>query len=228
MSRFSVIITTLLIRDDILKTLVDTISEEEIEKEIIIINNNTEKQISFDNSKVTVYNQETNLYVNKSWNLGISLAKNALFALLNDDIVVGKDFFKTISETVWLQDSQVGLIGMGNYINFENGEDDLSIPEKNSNTIFSAKTDTTLLGDWGICIIGKKDDYYQIPEELNILFGDNYLIEKNIQAEKNIISIFDLPIKHIHSLSTKGEVYNEILIKDIATWNDNKEQLLTR
>ncbi len=228
MSRFSVIIPTLLIREDILRILVNTISDEEIVNEIIIINNNTEKQISFDNPKVTVLNQETNLYVNKSWNLGVSLAKNSLFALLNDDIIVGKNFFKTLSESVWLQDTQVGLVGMGNYINFENGEDDLSLPEKSNDTVFCAEADIKQLGDWGICIVGKKDDYYTIPEELNILFGDNYIIEKNTQAGKNIISIFDLPIKHIHSLSTRGSDYADIIINDFAIWDNNKEALLAR
>ena len=85
----SVIIPTIQKKLEILEELVEILSRDVSVSEIIIINNKPELPLLFNNEKVRIHTPETNLYVNKSWNLGVSLAKNNNFCLMNDDLIIG-------------------------------------------------------------------------------------------------------------------------------------------
>ena len=177
MSKFSIIIPTLLYREDILKVCLDVIVSDTLVGEVIIINNST-KDFAYSSSKVSVYKQEENLFVNKSWNLGVSLAKNDYICLLNDDTIPCKDFFSKFHSLGFIDKDDYGLFGIGydTLPDFGDNEDDLSVPVSTGVISWSGIPHEDLLGDWGICIMGRKENFYEIPEELKIIFGDNYLV----------------------------------------------------
>jgi hypothetical protein len=56
--------------------------------EVLIINNNTEKQVDFNFSKVRVIGDGVNKYVNPSWKFGVENAKYENIVLANDDITI--------------------------------------------------------------------------------------------------------------------------------------------
>ncbi len=217
---FSIIIPTILRRPDILSSNLDILVEDEIIDEIFIINNNPKKDFEYSNPKIQILKQKENLYVNKSWNLGIQSIKNEYFGLLNDDIVCCKDFISKIYNSKILEEKNTGLVGMNTLYLMDLGieEDEISPPEidKDKKPQFMKIDDFDTLLDWGCIILGKKENYYYIPESLKILYGDNYLLYKN--KAKNNYSIIDLPVKHIHSLTVRSKAFEQVVVKDMILW----------
>lgn len=217
---FSIIIPTILRRTDILSTNLDILVKDECIDEIIIINNNSKKGFEYSNQKIQILKQEKNLYVNKSWNLGIDKIKNKYFGILNDDIICCKDFISKIYSSKILEEKDTGLLGINSryLLDFGMEEDDLSSPQSSPNIQpqFTELKDFNTLIDWGCIIIGKKENYYRIPEELKILYGDNYLLYKN-KSKKNYL-INNLPLKHIHSLTVRSKAFELLLLNDHKIW----------
>lgn len=83
--------------------LLKNILENTVLPSSIIIINNSSQHIklpsSFSETKFIIINPPTPLYVNESWNLGISyLSKCDFVSILNDDIEIPKFFFERIAK----------------------------------------------------------------------------------------------------------------------------------
>ncbi len=221
-NKISIIIPTLLRRDDILNACINVLLKDPAVDEIIIINNNPKKTFEYNNKIVKIFNQEENLYVNKSWNKGISLIKNEIFGLLNDDIVPCHNFCTQIIESGILDKPDTGLLGMNLSFmpDFGVDEDELENPEipEFAKLEFKPLIDIDTLSDWGCAILGQKENYYNIPDSLKIVHGDNYLLYKNKSNNKQNYSICGLPVKHIHSLSVRSRGFEQILMQDLKNW----------
>lgn len=129
--------------------------------EIIIINN-TEEDVFFDEQKVKVLNMRKNIYVNPAWNLGRETANSCnTLILANDDIVIN-DFDKMMSLVV---NTKYNLIGA--MVNNTSLKKDLFAV--NRRIKFPRN-------HFGCFMIVRK--YHKIPKELLILCGDDYLYYK--------------------------------------------------
>ena len=164
MYKFSIIIPTLLIREDILTKLLDVLVANYCVDEVIVINNNLARDFSHRSPKVIVHKPEENLFVNKSWNVGVEMAKNEYIGLLNDDILIGEDFFDIIFRLPLLNNPGIGFVGVHHTGDFGIAEDDLSLPEQEG-SMYWQSVNPKALEYWGICILGRKDHYFPIPEE---------------------------------------------------------------
>ena len=80
----SVIIPTVQKKLEVLKTLVGILEQDSSVSEIFIINNKPDIPLNLSGSKLKIYTPEENLYVNPSWNLGVSKIQNDIFVLMND------------------------------------------------------------------------------------------------------------------------------------------------
>ena len=63
---------------------------------------------------------------------------------------------------------------------------------------------------FGIVIAGHKKSYYKVPENIRIWYGDDYLVNMNIEAGKINYVIDDLPIFTKMSTTSDLEEFNEI------------------
>ena len=130
-NELSVIIPTIQKKPMVLEKLVGLLDKDESVTEILIINNRAESPLEFESGKVKIYSPLVNLYVNRSWNLGISMIRNKNFLLLNDDMLPCYDFCSLIvnSSVFYLPDT--GLIGISpasiNQFYYVN---DIDIPER--------------------------------------------------------------------------------------------------
>ncbi len=215
----SVIIPTIQKRLQVLKTLVQILTDDSIVDEIFIINNKPEIPLDISENKVRIYTPKENLYVNQSWNLGIKNIRNDNFALLNDDMLVCKNFCKMIVDSELFNNKNTGLIGIDPHsINQSHRVNYIDIPSIPSDIkphfLYQNKYLNTQ--DWGIAIFGKKENFYTIPDDLKIIYGDNYLLYKNIQNNKQNYSISNLPINHIHSSSSASPEFHKIIQQDIV------------
>lgn len=213
---FSVIIPTVQKKPKVLRTLVSLLLKDSSVDEIIIINNKPEKEIKSRVKKVRIITPKENLYVNSSWNLGITEIKNDNFVLMNDDLLVCKDFCKMVAESDVFNDDSTGLIGVSpKSINQFSQIDDLETPETENKPEFLPLKKHLGTGDWGVAIFGKKENYYHIPEDLKIIYGDNYLLLKNLQNNKKNFAISNIPFNHIHSSSSASPEFSSVIREDI-------------
>lgn len=152
---------------DFIDKNIESLSNNDLVKNIILINNKLDKNKGrySDNSKVIELNFD-NIYVNQSWNLGAEMSTTDNVCLMNDDVVFNTDIFKFIKDS-FESSNDVKLVGVckSSYSLENDGEfllEKISVRNKG----------------WGCLIFTKKQFYTPIPNDLRIHFGDDYLIKR--------------------------------------------------
>lgn len=200
----SVIIPTLQKDFETLNNLVLTFSADKAVQEIIVIDNSL-KGCEFASEKVRVIVPKENLFVNPSWNLGVREAKNEYVCLANDDIRIPNDFCTKVLENF---SDKIGIVGMS---------PDYTINTRNKNNeviidIYKIKQETSKNvklepikfrpESFGIIMFFKKENYVEIPDDLKIFFGDDWIIyQAQKKGKKNQICTGQ-EIYHLGSLSS--------------------------
>lgn len=187
-TKFSIIIPTLWKSERIHQLLLDLIKCEFVDEIILIDNANRFFDYYEALDKVKLVKVDENIYVNPAWNLGVSLAKNSNIGILNDDIN-----FKTEGVFDFIaQHIHKGIIGQccSNYDPIDRG-----LPME------IEKIDFRTSG-WGCMLFIKKENYLNIPEDLLIACGDDYLFDnvagggyilKNLRVDTKISTTSILP-----------------------------------
>lgn len=155
-AKFSVIIPTLFL-SEYTNQLIEAFNSSEFVDEILLIDNtnsNGKELIKF--PKVKVLNQSQNLYVNPSWNVGVTVSKNEHIIICNDDIFFDISIIPKIASVL---SSNIGIIGIDNK------------PAKKL-TISVAKSRKD---PFGVIMFLQKSSYTEIPKDLLIWYGDDYL-----------------------------------------------------
>lgn len=174
-------------------------------KEIILINNAPppeEFNLLSASPKLVVIDPEENLYVNPSWNLGVSRASFDDIIICNDDIEFDLNLYFYLLNQLNLKNK--GFIGMSaqNY----------SLDKPTSPLIKPYEPGTY---GWGCLIAFHKDNWVPIPEELKIWCGDSFMIEVN-PAPSNTLHGF--PVKTEMSTTSDLEEFNETKNADVQNW----------
>lgn len=216
MNKLSVIIPTLYKKPKVLYKLIEVLSFDECVSEIIIISNSKD-EITFPvTTKINIYRPEQNLYVNSSWKKGIELAKEDNFLIINDDILVCEDFCNMVVNSEIFNKEETGLIGLNPYQieNYLCDTEDLEIPEKRKPLLLKFNK-LTNIKNWGSAFFGKKENWYDIPDDLKIFYGDNYLMYKNILNHKCNYAINNVRVCHILSSTSFLPEFTDIMKEDI-------------
>ena len=233
MNKFSVIIPTIQRTLRVLQILLQVLMEDVCVDEILVINNKPKVPLVLPKcDKIRIITPAENIYVNPSWNLGISECRNENFAIINDDILVCSGFISSVSVSDVFNSPETGLIGaaQGLDMKFYKKEEEMELPQKYSNLQFIPLTRYMSTGDWGSVILGKKSNYYMIPNELKIIYGDNYLLYKNQINGKINYKVSGMPFNHLHSFSSSSSEFSNIIANDmlnqkkyiVKKQNDNK------
>lgn len=208
----SVIIPTLQKDVKILRLLIETLSADEAVSEIILIDNSC-KGVSFSCDKMKVITPEANLFVNPSWNLGVKEAKNELFVLFNDDLLVCENFCSQVLSQIESKES-FGVLGMSSQSVINTATP--TIPEVTKFEMVEDNGDRP--NNWGTIIFGKKSTYQEIPDQIKILCGDDFI---RFVARKNGLKVFMLEgaiIYHLGSLSSGNPKLKKLLKKDLLEY----------
>lgn len=201
---YSVVIPTLWKSPRIHKLLSDLIECDSVGEIILIDNNKKFFETYEDLDKVKLIQPEENLYVNPSWNLGIKLAQNNCVALLNDDINFNSGIFEAINDDIL---KQVGIIGMGqgNYeLKDTQNEPYLQPWESGMND-----------GGWGCFILLHKTHWIDIPDQIKIWYGDNFIKDVN-PAPKAVLRNF--PVESEMSTTSDETVWDDVKKQDLKYW----------
>ena len=136
--------------------------------EIVLIDNAPETAMPYpDCSKLHVHSRGKNIYVNPAWNWGIELSKGTVVAIINDDIVISPEHWKSLLKRAMEELKPGMVIGVGEEC-FHRG----------AKTIRFKPIQKRNWG-WGVCMFLYKESYQTIPEDLLIWCGDDYLMNKN-------------------------------------------------
>lgn len=192
----SFIVPTMWKSKDTLYNMLDSYKEAKIPNaEFILIDN---VHGCYLEPEITILIPKENLYVNKSWNIGVELAKNNIVCLLNDDIEIN---FQTIKNNIEaINNLDFGIIGFDANRNLktERNEDDDAFEFK--------EAECRYLG-FGCMMFIRKENYIKIDERLRIFFGDDLLYWWNRDKNKRPIYIID-NLKALGLLSVTSANYN--------------------
>jgi len=192
----SFIVPTMWKSKDTLFNMLDSYKEANIPNaEFILIDNSHEFYLE---PEITILIPKENLFVNKSWNIGVELAKNNIVCLLNDDIEIN---FQTIKHNLEaINNLDFGIIGFDANRNLktERNEDD---------DIFEFKEAECRYLGFGCMMFIRKENYIKIDERLRIFFGDDLLYWWNRDKHNRPIYIID-NLKVPGSLSVTSANYN--------------------
>ena len=189
--KYSVIIPTLWKSNRIHKLLWDLIKCQYVDEIILIDNAGKFFEYYEALDKVKLVQVEENIYVNPAWNLGIKIAKNDLVALVNDDINFDTTIFGVITKDIV---SEFGIIGQSEF-NYKRNNSDEPILEKWTGNVRD--------WGWGCLIMFDKTNWIDIPDNIKIWYGDDYIFKCNP--------------------STKSTLKNFNIETEMSTTSDEKE-----
>lgn len=124
--------------------------------------NNSHEPLSWSSPRVRVLQQEKNIYVNPAWNLGASEAKGEFLAILNDDIRFDVSVLWEIHRV--LRRRIFGI--MGPHESCYSGGD---------GEAFHLRPALEPGPFFGTCMFLRRDDYVNIPSDMLIWGGDDWL-----------------------------------------------------
>jgi glycosyltransferase involved in cell wall biosynthesis len=161
--RFSVVIPTLQ-KSSRLDEVVSISASHPLVLEVLVINN-APQPLAWGSPKVRVLQQEQNIFVNPAWNLGAREARGEYLAIVNDDIVFDPEALTHTAQI--LRRGWFGIVGPDRSTFTEQTS---ACPKhrlaRGSGTIFG----------FGTFMCMRRADYVQIPEEMRIWGGDDWLI----------------------------------------------------
>lgn len=213
---FSIIIPTMQKDVEILNKLIFELDNSNLVDEILIIDNSTKGFLS-NSKKVKVIVPKKNLFVNPSWNLGIKEAKNEIVGIFNDDILLPLNFIEEVNNFIQ-KTPDFGIIGLDskNIKNFD--KKDFETYPNNTNITFEPFFKTMYTEFFGSAFFIKKENYYEIPKNIKIWCGDNYLLKKNIDNNKACYEIKNIEIKHLKSMTITSEKFEKICRQDVYNY----------
>jgi hypothetical protein len=166
--KFTLVIPTLWKSNRIFGML-DLYLESDSIGEIILIDNNRKYFDYFTEipHKITLIHPYENIYVNPAWNLGIGISKFENICLINDDITFDVRIFELfIKEDVLIN----GIIGLS--------ETSFELKEGDNIILDQWQTGMNDWG-WGCMIFLKKSMWVEIPNNIKVWYGDNFIKDRN-------------------------------------------------
>ena len=169
--------------------------------EIIIINNDPTFSVPtyFKHPKIKILTQTNNIYVNPSWNLGVSVSKNENIAIVNDDIFIEK--MGWVLGVLEKHFKKYNLLGL-----------DLTKSNKVDKIEIKNLKGKKRPNGFGTCMVLQKKNYINIPDEIKIWYGDDILYYTNKNRGKFSVQKIDFEMSKTVK-SVKG-------IKEIIINND--------
>jgi hypothetical protein len=201
MDKYTAVIPTML-KSPRLKKLAEDLQNSEYVDEVIIIDNSGNLEPSLEPHPKQKYICEgKNTGCNPAWNKGVRLSSNELIVICNDDVNFDPIILGALTDEVVESAGVIGM-GAGNYDeNFDNSQNPYL------EEWFSGVNDH----GWGSLMMLKKSMWIDIPENIIVWYGDNFIKEVN-QVKKSILRGFKVETEM--STTTDLPELNEIKNQD--------------
>jgi FkbM family methyltransferase len=184
--KYSVIVPTMW-RCDLFEKSLWNFVEHPLVDEIIVINNEVSKTPEWPvlkNKKIRMFNQEKNIYVNPAWNLGVSLSKNDLLCIANDDIVFDTNLLRKLQPRLT---PKVGVFGI------ITGEAHFNQPPSTDYSIdFIEWKRGDIIHCFGQLMFLHKKNWLPVIDGLDIYFGDDFVFHTQLMNGRKNYMIYNI------------------------------------
>ena len=199
----SVVIPTLWKPKGVIDRLIQ-ISSNELVGEIILIDNAPQDDIDLSYfPKINHIKETENIFVTPAWNKGVSLAKYDKILIVNDDVETD---WRVINLTYPHITEDKGIIGAGNKC-WDNPQGEFRI------NVFE-----NLMACYACLFFIHKNSYIEIPHELKIHYGDNWLFDKINQSGKQNYAIDGWIMGGLSEQTSGLEEFNDRKSEDSAIY----------
>ena len=217
---FSVVVPTMWRACDVMMPMLQKLCDHPRVDEIIIINNdasNTPTDAVLENTKIKLFGFGKNIYVNPAWNFGVSIAKNDKICILNDDMGFDTKLFDKVSRYI---NSDTGVIGISPGVEGFGQE-----VHKSTDITITEWSGTHTFG-FGCLMFVYKPNWTDIPQGLQIYYGDNFIFDNSLKNNRKnyIISDIDFTTKYAQTtgdqsitggiLDKEAQIYKAIMTSE--------------
>jgi glycosyltransferase involved in cell wall biosynthesis len=201
------------------KRMLPILNDHELVAEIIIINNDvnsTDTEI-LKLSKVRHLPQQTNIYVNPAWNLGVEESTQDVICLYSDDVLFDIKCLEMIYEKCKPENGMVGF----SLETISEKSDDLNFLSSQlaSWETMQVTPCTFMHYRFGICLFMHKNAYFKIPEEYKIYYGDTHLFDQNVLNGRQNYKVDACAVATKMKSTTK--LFNEVVESDKKLFQSN-------
>ena len=176
---FTIVIPTLQ-RSPLLPELVAQLVGSPLVHEVLIVNNSS-RPADFTHPKCRVINLPENIYVNPAWNLGAREARTALLGLVNDDVLLNPRILGPISRRLA---RGTGIVGPASA-----AVRDIHAPRRRFPEIPVFIPVYERPYAFGTAMFLRRSDYVQIPDDLKVWRGDDYLFRRQTKRNRAMYGI---------------------------------------
>jgi len=142
--------------------------------EVIVIDNTLEGgNIQEEISKLIYIEEKQNTFVNPAWNKGTAISKYDKLMFLNDDVITDFSLIDKVYDHIT---EDKGMIGLGEGCWENTGE------------VFEIKLTYEQRLAYACLFFMHKKSYINIPEDLKVWYGDNWLFEKTGKQPYKIVN----------------------------------------
>ena len=179
--KYSFVIPTMWRCNDIFLPFLEKLCASDLINEIIIINNDDANKPAFDfsNAKIKMFNFGRNIYVNPSWNYGVKISRNERICIINDDVTYDLAVLEKIYNLLTPESGVFGLCpGVGDFNQIPVTDKSIDIVEWTGQHTYG----------FGCLMWINKNSWIDIPNGLDIYYGDNFIFDIQLsQGKKNYL-----------------------------------------
>lgn len=212
-SKFSVVIPTMWRYAPFVEFLKDLVNFDVVD-EIIIFDNDASRTPAdpvLTHPKIKVFDYGTNIFVNPAWNTGVRISKNKKICILNDDVIFDLKLFYKIDPLLTPDEGVFGLCP---------GHPEHGQPEFVDGTIDIRPWNGEHTLGFGCLMFIHKYSWIEIPDELKVYYGDNWIFDANL-AKGKVNYIITNILHYTPYAQTTGEVVNDFLDKETPIYHQH-------
>lgn len=219
----TVIMPTLLMSDlTCFKQLINTLCNNKLIKEVIVVDNTLDG--SFENKmgtfdKVVVIKNYKNIFVNPAWNIGVNWTMTKYYLILNDDIVITDEIINE-SYKAMEENDKISILTVETKEN--KSYEDLEVINNSKNEV---KIKDLKNKRFGWFMMGRKSQWKNIPEGLNIYYGDDFIYKLGRRYNNINCMLCGMYISHFTSTTTGSDLFidrKKIIKKEKKIYNKIK------
>ena len=202
---FSIIIPTMW-RSNLTMKLLSELQESHLVNEIVLIDNDPTKTPDLSGlTKIKYLTKGHNIYVNPAWNWGVAQASNELIGICNDDLTFNVN---ATLDLVSKNQHKLGCFGM-HKLNFKEDADAFSFIKTDENQRPTGE-------GFGCLMFLKKSNWIEIPNNLKIWFGDDWIIKTNQPV--HILRFKEMLGNEGYAITSSDTKFSKQVQEDINTW----------
>lgn len=180
-SKYSIVVPTMWRCNDVFLPFIDDLCACDLVDDIIIINNDNTRtpDKDFTNPKIRMFDFNTNMFVNPSWNFGVKMSRNDRVCVVNDDVSYDLSVLDRLYDLLTPSKGVYGLCpGVSDF-------NQIPVTDKSIDIVEWAGQHTY---GFGSLMWLHKGSWVDVPDGLDLYYGDNFIFDIQIhQGKKNYL-----------------------------------------